>query len=122
MKKKIHKAKSKSFSILNVIAKVLFYMALCVVIYALIIIPILTSVLKHHGIRCEAIITSGESAPFYTRYSTNDYLYEFTIDEKTYTGNSLIKVGNTYKIGDSIEILYFNKWPSFNRPISYYDK
>lgn len=78
MKKKIHKAKSKSFSILNVIAKVLFYMALCVVIYALIIIPILTSVLKHHGIRCEAIITSGESAPFYTRYSTNDYLYEFT--------------------------------------------
>ena len=34
---------------------------------------------------------------------------------------SLIKVGNKEKIGDSIEVLYFEFMPSFNRPVSFYE-
>lgn len=37
------------------------------------------------------------------------------------TGNSLIKVGNIELIGDSIEVLYFEFMPSFNRPLSFYE-
>ena len=77
MKRK--KVQSKSFSILDVIAIVWFCMTLCVVVYALILTPILTSVLKHHGSRCEAIITSNESSLVH-RWTSNNYLYEFTIE------------------------------------------
>ena len=35
--------------------------------------------------------------------------------------NTLIKVGNKEKIGDSIEVLYFEFMPSFNRPVSFYE-
>lgn len=34
-------------------------------------------------------------------------MYEFMIGDKTYTGNSLIEVGNKERVGDSIEVLYF---------------
>lgn len=83
--------------------------------------PILTTILKNHGSRCEATITSNESSLVH-RFTSNNYLYEFSIRDKTYTGNSLIKVGNKEKIGDTIEVLYFDFFPSFNRPISFYEK
>ena len=52
---------------------------------------------------------------------TDGLLYEFNVGDKTYTGNSLIKVGNIELIGDSIEVLYFEFMPSFNRPLSFYE-
>lgn len=55
------------------------------------------------------------------RWTSNNYLYEFNVGDKTYTGNSLIKVGNIELIGDSIEVLYFEFMPSFNRPLSFYE-
>lgn len=48
-------------------------------------------------------------------------IYEFMIGDKTYTGNSLIEVGNEERIGDSIEVLYFKHAPFFNRPTSFYE-
>ena len=48
-------------------------------------------------------------------------IYEFMIGDKTYTGNSLIEVGNEERIGDSIEVLYFKHAPFFNRPIYFYE-
>ncbi len=119
MKRK--KVQSKSFSILAIIVKIYFYFCLCAIIYGLILVPILTSILKHHGSRCEAIITSDESSLVH-RWTSNNYLYEFNIGDKTYTGNSLIRVGNSDKIGDKIEILYFDFLPSFNRPIYFYEE
>lgn len=48
-------------------------------------------------------------------------MYEFMIGDKTYTGNSLIEVGNKERVGDSIEVLYFKHAPFFNRPTSFYE-
>ena len=70
--------------------------------------------------RCKATITANESS-WVHRWTSNNYLYEFNVGDKTYIGNSLIKVGNKEKIGDSIEVLYFEFMPSFNRPVSFYE-
>lgn len=92
---------------------------MCVCIYAL-ITPILTHFLQHYGDRCKATITADESSRFH-RWTTNNYIYEFHVDGKTYTGNSLIEVGNNDKIGDTIEVLYFKHLPAFNRPVYFYN-
>ena len=112
-------AHSKTFSIKITIGEVYFYFCLCIIIYAL-LTPILTSILKHQGARCKATITANESS-WVHRWTSNNYLYEFNVGDKTYIGNSLIKVGNKEKIGDSIEVLYFEFMPSFNRPVSFYE-
>ena len=54
--------------------------------------------LKHYGSQCKAVITDNESSLIH-RYTTNCYLYEFSVGDETYTGNSLIEVGNKDKIG-----------------------
>ena len=112
-------AHSKTFPIKITIGEVYFYFCLCIIIYAL-LTPILTSMLKHQGARCKATITANESS-WVHRWTSNNYLYEFNVGDKTYIGNSLIKVGNKEKIGDSIEVLYFEFMPSFNRPVSFYE-
>lgn len=56
--------------------------------------------LKHYGSQCKAVITDNESSLIH-RYTTNCYLYEFSVGDETYTGNSLIEVGNKDKIGDT---------------------
>lgn len=120
MKNKIRKnAHFKSFPIKMSVGKVYFCFCLCVLIYAL-SVPILTVLLKYYGSRCEAIITSTESSLVH-RYTSNNYLYEFRLGEKTYTGNSLIQVGNKDKIGETIQVLYFEFFPSFNRPVTFYE-
>jgi hypothetical protein len=42
------------------------------------------------------------------------YSYEFKINGKIYKNDSH---DSTLKIGDSIEIEYYKKWPSFNKPL-----
>lgn len=120
MKKPIRgKAHFKTFPIKMSLVKVYFCFCLCVLIYAL-STPILTVILKHHGNRCKGTITANESSLVH-RWTSNNYLYEFKVGDKTYTGNSLIKVVDTELIGDSIEVLYFEFIPSFNRPVSFYE-
>ncbi len=120
MKKPIReKAHFKTFPIKMSLVKVYFSFCLCVLIYAL-STPILTVILKHHGSRCNGTITANESSLVH-RWTSNNYLYEFKVGDKTYTGNSLIKVGDIESIGDSIEVLYFEFIPLFNRPVSFYE-
>lgn len=120
MKKPIRKkAHFKTSPIKMSLAKVYFGFCLCVLIYAL-STPILTVILKHHGNRCKGTITANESSLVH-RWTSNNYLYEFSLGNKTYTGNSLIKVGNNDKIGDTITVLYFEFFPSFNRPVTFYE-
>jgi len=120
MKKPISgKAHFKTFPIKISLEKVYFCFCLCVLIYAL-STPILTVILKHHGNRCKGTITANESSLVH-RWTSNNYLYEFSLGNKTYTGNSLIKVGNNDKIGDTITVLYFEFFPSFNRPVTFYE-
>ena len=69
---------------------------------------------------CKATRTANESSLFH-RWTTNNYLYEFSVGDKTYTGNSLIEVGQENRIGDTIEVLYFEHIPSFNRPVYFYE-
>lgn len=101
------------------IGNIYFSFCVCVMAYAL-STPVLTALLRHYGKRCKAVITENETS-WRHRYTTNDYQYEFMIGDKTYTGNSLIEVGNEERIGDSIEVLYFKHAPFFNRPTSFYE-
>lgn len=122
MRKRSNKKKESSiaFSIKRIIVMGYILFCLGIIIYGLFLTPILTSILKHHGKKCKAIITANESSLVH-RYTSNNYLYEFSIGDKAYTGNSLIKVGNEENIGDTIEILYFKCMPFFNRPVYFYE-
>ena len=111
---------SKPITIKEMIVMGYVLFCLGIIIYGLLLTPILNSILKHHGNKCKAIITVNESSLIH-RYTSNNYLYEFSIGDKTYTGNSLIKVGNEENIGDTIEILYFKCMPFFNRPIYFWE-
>ena len=110
---------SKSFPIKITIGNIYFSFCVCVMAYAL-STPVLTALLRHYGKRCKAVITENETS-WRHRYTTNNYQYEFIVRDKTYTGNSLIEVGNEERIGDSIEVLYFKHAPFFNRPTSFYE-
>ena len=54
-------------------------------------------------------------------YTTNCYLYEFQVGDKTYDGNSLVEEGDYRKIGTRVQVLYLDWYPSFNRPTYYWD-
>ena len=100
-------------------ANVYFTICVCVLIYT-IAIPVLAMILEHWGEQTEATITSNTSTLFH-RWSVSCYMYEFELNGQIYTGNSLIKEGETDSIGKKIKVYYFKKFPSFNRPLSYYD-
>lgn len=100
-------------------ANVYFTICVCVLIYA-IAIPVLAMILEHCGEQTEAIITSNTSTWLH-RWTESCYMYELSLNRKFYTGNSLIKEGESDKIGTKIKIYYFKNFPSFNRPLSYYD-
>ena len=99
-------------------ANVYFIICACVLIYT-IAIPVLAMILEHWGEQTEATITSNTSTLFH-RWSVSCYMYEFGLNGQIYTGNSLIKEGETDSIGKKIKVYYFKKFPSFNRPLSYY--
>ena len=100
-------------------ANVYFIICACVLIYT-IAIPVLAMILEHWGEQTEATITSNTSTLIH-RWSVSCYMYEFGLNGQIYTGNSLIKEGETDSIGKKIKVYYFKKFPSFNRPLSYYD-
>ena len=101
------------------VANVYFTICVCVLFYT-IAIPVLAMILEHCGEQTEAIITSNTSTWLH-RWTESCYMYEFSLNGKFYTGNSLIKEGESDKIGTKIKIYYFKNFPSFNRPLSYYD-
>ena len=100
----------------------IIYFSICVAVfaYAAIGVPILLYMLKKYGTKTEAVITSNTSTWLH-RWSTSCYLYEYYVDDKTYEGNSLVEEGDVSKIGTTIQILYLNWLPWFNRPIYYWD-
>ena len=101
------------------IGKVLIIASILYFIYAVLGTMIKISFLKRNS-KCIKGVLIPEMTSFTHRY-TNAYLvYEFTIDGKSYTGNSLEK--NTSKVGDSICVVYLESFPSINRPIKYFDK
>ena len=53
--------------------------------------------LKKYGVKTEAVITPNTSS-WVHRYTTNCYLYEFQVGNKTYDGNSLVEEGDYRKI------------------------
>lgn len=100
-------------------ANVYFIICACVLIYTT-AIPVLAMILEHWGEQTEATITSNTSTLFH-RWSVSCYMYEFGLNGQNYTGNSLIKEDESDSIGKKIKVYYFKKFPSFNKPLSYYD-
>lgn len=88
-------------------------------IYALVCIPILCQILKTGGAKTTGVITPYYSDGYYRGVKRN-FFYEFEYNGRRYEGNSLIPKDSDV-VGDSIEILFFEFWPSFNRPVSYFE-
>ena len=98
--------------------KILSVILLLPWIYVLLVCPIALQILKRSGVKTKAIITA-DPGGYYK--GTKWYLYyEFWHNGERYRGNSLIPE-NPNVVGDSIDILYLDFWPSFNCPISYFD-
>ena len=107
-------------SVKETIGKIYFGICICVFAYAVIGVPILLGMLKKYGVKTEAVITPNTSS-WVHRYTTNCYLYEFQVGDKTYDGNSLVEEGDYRKIGTRVQVLYLDWYPSFNRPTYYWD-
>ena len=97
--------RKKAFAVNITAANVYLTICVCVFIYAL-ASPILSVVLEHSGEQTEAIITSNTSTWLH-RWTESCYMYEFSLNGKFYTGNSLIKEGESDKIETKIKIYYF---------------
>ena len=118
-KKKRWTKKKVSINIKDVIGIIYFFICVGLLAYCFIATPILLSVLKKHGTKTEAVITSTTTGR--GRYTTPNYIYEFYVGDKTYEGNSLVDERDPSKIGTKIQILYLDWLPWFNRPIYYWD-
>lgn len=103
----------------KIFKKVIFIIAVIYLLYAIIGTLVKVELLKGYGKCRKAIITSDLSS-FAHRYTKAHLMYEFNYCGKTYSGNSLIN--DTSKIGDSICIVYFETFPSVNRPITYFNE
>ena len=110
--------KKKSFS--ETIGIIYFSICVCLLAYTVIAIPILLGLLKAYGVKTNAVITPNTSSLFH-RHTTSCYLYEYQVYSKTYEGNSLVEERDSSKIGATIQILYLDWLPWFNRPVYYWD-
>lgn len=119
-KKKRWTKKKVSINIKDIIGIIYFLICVGLLAYCFIATPILLSVLKKHGVKTEAVITPNTSSWLH-RYTTNCYLYEFQVGDKTYDGNSLVEEWDYRKIGTRVQVLYLDWYPSFNRPTYYWD-
>ena len=120
MRKEKSKKVSNKKSLREIIGIIYFIICIGVFAYAIIGVPILLMVLKKNGTQTEAVITSDTSSWLH-RWTTSCYMYEFYVGSKSYEGNSLIKEGESSKIGTKIQILYLDWLPWFNRPVYYWD-
>ena len=106
-KKKRWTKKKVSINIKDVIGIIYFFICVGLLAYCFIATPILLSVLKKHGTKTEAVITSTTIGR--GRYTTPNYIYEFYVGDKTYEGNSLVDERDSSKIGTKIQILYLKQ-------------
>lgn len=119
-KKKAHwKKASYKVSLRDIIAVTYFIVCVGLLAYCFIATPILLHILKKHGNKTEAVITSTTIGG--PRYTKPNYIYEFYVGDKTYEGNSLVDERDSSKIGTKIQILYLDWLPWFNRPVYYWD-
>jgi hypothetical protein len=72
--------------------------------------------LKQSGHCIKAIITNEFTR---IKYHKADYKYQFQIDGRVYTGNSLVT--DHHRIGEAICVVYLGLSPTINRPVSYFD-
>lgn len=57
----------------------------------------------------------------YTKIRSDpEYLYSFKYKGNEYTGNSLIDEEEEQRLGDTINIVFLDFWPSMNRPTYYF--
>ncbi len=119
-KKKRAKSANESISLMDIIGRIYFVICIGFIAYVCIGIPILLHLLKTHGTRTSAVVTS-QTSTWFQRWSTICYMYEFNVGGETYMGNSLFEERDSSKIGMKVQILYLDWYPSFNRPIYYWD-
>lgn len=120
MRKANKKKANKQKSLKEIIGIIYFCICIGVAAYGTIGVPILLCILKKYGIKTEAVITSNTSTWLH-RWTTSCYMYEFYVGDETYEGNSMVEDDNASKIGTKVQILYLDWFPSFNRPIYYWD-
>ena len=118
-KKAKRKKTSSKKSLCEIIGIIYFIICVGLVAYIAIGVPILLSILKKHGTKTDAFITSTIIGGH--RYTTPSYGYEFYVDDKIYGGNSLVEERDSNKIGNKIQILYLDWLPWFNRHVYYFD-
>lgn len=104
-KKKRWTKKKVSINIKDIIGIIYFLICVGLLAYCFIATPILLSVLKKHGTKTEAVITSTTIGG--PRYTTPNYIYEFYVGDKTYEGNSLVDEQDSSKIGTKIVLCTF---------------
>ena len=75
--------------------------------------------LENYGIKTRAVVTNVVNGT--GRFHRACYLYEFMIGGECYTGNSLIDKSEKDRVGDSIDVLYLDFWPSTTRPTSFFE-
>ncbi len=100
--------------------KVLGTILLILLSYFFIIYPVGLLLLKYNGIKTKGVINSHLSSGR-GRYTTICNKYEFWYNGEKYEGNSQIPE-NPDVVGDSIDIVFLDFWPSFNRPVSYFEE
>ena len=85
--------------------------------YFFVVYPVCLLLLKYNGIKTKGIINSHLSGGT-GRYTTICNNYEFWYNGERYEGNSQIPE-NPNVVGDTIDIVFLDFWPSFNCPVSF---
>ena len=120
MKKNKYIVQKKKWYNKITLGKIIVLAPFAFLFYCIIVVPIACQILKRNGTKTKAIIT-----PYTGEYykGTKWYLhYHFYYGGKQYIGNSLIPQENKDVVGDSIDVLFFEFWPSFNCPVSYFEE
>ena len=85
-------------------------------------LPIVDYYLEKKGTRTRGVMTSISSNLQYVTSTDNGFnVYEFDYEGKRYKGISEIPF-TLDVVGDSIDIVFFEFWPDFNRPKSFFTK
>ena len=87
-----------------------------------IVLPIVDYYLEKNGTWTRGILTTMSSQLRYATPSNNGFnVYEFDYEGKRYKGISEIPFTPDV-VGDTIDIVFFEFWPDFNRPKSFFTK
>ena len=111
------KSKSRNVKMEEIKNKILGGILIAVISYFIIVFPLELLLLKYTGVRTMGIITR-DLIGVHSRIC-NKYTFEYKGER--YEGNSQIPE-NPNVVGDSIEVIFLEFWPSFNRPVSYFEE